>query len=150
MSNEIRVNQFPTLSNGLTDRQERFCVEYIKDLNKEKAYVRAGYSGAPQGNVTRLFNKPVVQKRIAELQAMKFAEAKLTVGKVEESLVRIAESAEAEGRYAAAIRAWELLGKYLGMFVERAELTIHSDKTEEELDAEINRLSHMIDITPHQ
>lgn len=137
-------NQFPTNADGLTAKQERFCIEYMKDLNKEKAYIRAGYSGSPQGNVSRLFNKPVVQKRIAELQRMKFEEAKLTVSKVEESLIRIAENAEAEGRYSAAIRAWELLGKYLGMFDQRLEVTVHSDKTEEELDAEIDRLQRMV------
>jgi len=128
----------------ITAKQERFCIEYMKDLNKEKAYVRAGYSGHVAGNVSRLFNKPVVAKRIAELQALKFAEAKLTVSKVEASLVRIAEDAETEGRYSAAIRAWELLGKYLGMFDQRVEVTVHSDKTEEELDAEINRLTGML------
>jgi len=129
----------------LTAKQDRFCIEYMKDLNKEKAYIRAGYSGHVAGNVSRLFNKPQVAKRIAELQADYLRAAMLTVGKVEASLIRIAEMSEAEGRYSAAIRAWELLGKYLGMFDQKVEVTVHNEKSEAELDVEIARLTGMVE-----
>jgi len=127
-----------------TPKQERFCWEYVKDLNKEQAYRRAGYKGVATGNVTRLFYKPCVQKKIAQLQQEKIKDAKITIGKVELALCRIAEMAENEGRYSAAIRAWELLGKYLGMFDQKIDITLHSEKTEEELDVEIARLQTMI------
>ena len=34
----------------LTDRQERFCQEYLIDLNATQAYIRAGYSARTAHN----------------------------------------------------------------------------------------------------
>lgn len=49
-------------------RHERFCLEYVKDLNATRAYVDAGYSpgGASQA-AHNLLRKSEVQERIAEL-----------------------------------------------------------------------------------
>lgn len=52
----------------LSDKQERFCLEYIKDLNATQATIRAGYStnGADvQG--TRLLANASVAQRVAQL-----------------------------------------------------------------------------------
>ena len=54
----------------LTDQQERFCKEYIVDLNATQAAMRAGYtprSADSQG--TQVLSNPKIQARIAELQA---------------------------------------------------------------------------------
>lgn len=52
----------------LNANQELFCLEYIKDRNQTKAYIRAGYSeeGAPQ-NADRLMNNDYIRWRINEL-----------------------------------------------------------------------------------
>ena len=57
-------------TNKLTPRQERFCREYLVDLNGSKASIRAGYA-ARSAHVTasRLLRNPKVAARIAELQA---------------------------------------------------------------------------------
>lgn len=54
----------------LTEKQERFCLEYIKDLNATQAAIRAGYSERSANNIgpTNLV-KPSVSARIAELKA---------------------------------------------------------------------------------
>ena len=64
---------------ALTPKQERFCREYVIDLNAAAAARRAGYSertakSIGQENLT----KPDLQARIAELQAVKNKELDLT------------------------------------------------------------------------
>ena len=54
----------------LSDRQQRFCEEYMIDLNATQAYIRAGYS--PQrAHVTasQLLAKPSIQKYLHDLKA---------------------------------------------------------------------------------
>ncbi len=52
----------------LTDRQDRFCQEYIIDLNATQAAVRAGYSSKTAYSMgQRLLKKVEVQKRIQSL-----------------------------------------------------------------------------------
>lgn len=54
----------------LTAKQERFCREYIVDLNATQAAKRAGYSSRrPSEQAYQLLQKTTVQARIAELQA---------------------------------------------------------------------------------
>lgn len=53
----------------LNDRQERFCLEYVKDLNATQAAIRAGYSENAARNIgCENLTKPNIQKRLAELQ----------------------------------------------------------------------------------
>jgi len=54
---------------GLNEKQERFCQEYIKDLNGTQAAIRAGYSkrAASQG-ASELLANPKVAFRVAELK----------------------------------------------------------------------------------
>jgi phage terminase small subunit len=54
----------------LTDMQEKFCEEYLVDLNMTQAAVRAGYSpAAAAAQASKLVDKPQVQERIQELKA---------------------------------------------------------------------------------
>lgn len=58
------------MSEELTPRQERFCREYLIDLNITQAAIRTGYSknsASEQGS--RLLGKVRIQNRIAELKA---------------------------------------------------------------------------------
>lgn len=53
----------------LNDRQERFCLEYVKDLNATQAAIRAGYSEKTAKSIgAENLTKPDLQKRITELQ----------------------------------------------------------------------------------
>ena len=57
------------MANKLTDKQERFCLEYVIDLNATQASIRAGYSKstAQQIGSSNLL-KVVIHDRIKELQ----------------------------------------------------------------------------------
>jgi phage terminase small subunit len=53
----------------LSDRQQRFCEEYMIDLNATQAYIRAGYS--PQRahvSASQLLAKPSIQKHLRTLK----------------------------------------------------------------------------------
>lgn len=54
----------------LTDKQKRFCVEYMKDLNATQAAIRAGYSAKTAGSIgEENLKKPEIAKRVAQLQS---------------------------------------------------------------------------------
>jgi len=54
---------------GLTDKQERFCQEYLIDLNGTQAAIRAGYSESSAKEIaSENLTKPNIQERIKALQ----------------------------------------------------------------------------------
>ena len=54
---------------GLTDKQERFCQEYLIDLNGTQAAIRAGYSDSSAGQIAEQnLKKLEIQERIKVLQ----------------------------------------------------------------------------------
>ena len=53
----------------MTDKQRRFCEEYLVDLNATQAAIRAGYSGKTARSVgNENLTKPDIQKYLSELQ----------------------------------------------------------------------------------
>ena len=78
--------------------QERFCHEYVKDLDGKAAVLRAGYSAKTQVGraVRRLLDNGMVQARIAELQEevakRADAQAHAEAGWVVAQLVKIARA----------------------------------------------------------
>jgi phage terminase small subunit len=78
--------------------QERFCREYVKDLDARAAVLRAGYASGPniRGRVWRLLRNGEVQARIAELQEAATrqaeADARAEAGWVVAQLVKIARA----------------------------------------------------------
>lgn len=53
----------------LTDKQEKFCLEYMVDLNATQAAIRAGYSQkTAQQTGSRMLLNVVIQERIQELR----------------------------------------------------------------------------------
>lgn len=53
----------------LTLKQEKFCLEYLKDYNKTQAAIRAGYAkGTAKEQGYENFTKPHIVARIEELQ----------------------------------------------------------------------------------
>lgn len=122
----------------MTPKQQRFVEEYLKDLNATRAYIRAGYSptGADAG-AARLLGNVRVAEAIRVKREVVSEQAGLTAVWVLDQLrenVERAMQAEAvrdregneTGEYvyqgAVANKALELIGKHLGMFVERSEV----------------------------
>jgi phage terminase small subunit len=81
-------------------RWERFCQEYVKDLDARSAAVRVGYAPGPNVRTSawRLLRKGVVQARVAELQegiarqAKAEADSHAEAGWVVAQLVKIARA----------------------------------------------------------
>lgn len=62
----------------LTDKQEIFCQEYIKDLNATQAAIRAGYSERTANRIgTENLSKLVIEKRIQELKDKRVQRTKI-------------------------------------------------------------------------
>lgn len=57
------------MDKGLTDKQKRFCEEYIKDWNGTRAAIAAGYSEKTARNIaSENLAKPYIADYIAEIQ----------------------------------------------------------------------------------
>lgn len=74
----------------LTDKQKRFCEEYLIDLNATQAAIRAGYKNADIGR--RLVTKSHVSEYIEKLKAERSQRTEITADRVLAELAAIAFS----------------------------------------------------------
>jgi phage terminase small subunit len=118
----------PPLENA---RHERFAQELLASPARD-AYRRAGFKSEPQfvdANASRLKSSDKVAARVRELNAEAAAMAKLSKSYIIKGLIETADKAlgrrkvngKREVDLSAANRAFELLGRELGMFVERRQ-----------------------------
>ncbi|WP_295790037.1 terminase small subunit [uncultured Veillonella sp.] len=71
----------------MTPKQDKFCVEYLVDLNATQAAIRAGYSErTAHSQGPRLLENVEVQNRIQELRKKAFKETIATAEEVEAML----------------------------------------------------------------
>jgi phage terminase small subunit len=112
----------------MNPRQLRFVEEYLVDLNATQAAIRAGYSArtaAVIGNEN--LKKPYIQSAIQIAQLARSERTQITVDKVLEDIELIKLNAmqqEDDGKminHAGALKACELQGKHLKMFVDKVE-----------------------------
>lgn len=109
----------------LPPRRRRFVEEYAVDLNATQAAIRAGYAKkTAKSEGARLLSFAAVKDAIAAVQAKMSAESSLTVAKVLEDIERVRGLAEDNERFGEAMRASELQGKYLKMWVDRVEHSV--------------------------
>ena len=101
-------------------QQEGFCREYVIDVtNQAAAAIRAGYSAKTAASqASRLLKNVNIAARVAELQAEAAERNEVTVDNVISELVELRDGAKAAKQFGPAIRAEELRGKTLGMFVD--------------------------------
>lgn len=107
----------PALANP---RHERFAQELAKGKSATEAYAEAGYEES-RSAASRLSSNVNVQARVAELQERAAANVVISREWVLEQLVDNAKLAKAAGDIAPSNQALNLIGKELGMFVERTE-----------------------------
>ena len=121
-------------STPLNARQLRFCAEYNIDLNATQAAIRAGYSAktATVQGPRLLFNERIL-KRIEELQDLIAVRNEIDTDRVISMLQDTYHAAMAAKQFGPAVRAAELLGKHLSMFVDRLQIEPAAALTDEEL-----------------
>ena len=106
---------------SLTDKQERFCLEYVVDFNATDAARRAGYSEHSASEIGyENLRKPQLQQRVRELAKETAERVQITAESILEGLWGEAHQASSDS---ARVRAWELLGKHLALFTDRLEIT---------------------------
>jgi len=77
----------------LTQKQERFCNEYIIDFNATKAYTRAGYSATGKGievNACKLLKETKIANRVSELKKEAASKVDITKERVLKEIAKIA------------------------------------------------------------
>jgi phage terminase large subunit-like protein len=151
---------------ALKPKQEVFCQEIAKGLTPTEAARAAGYaSGSAHVTASRMMDMPPIVARVAELKTLVTARVVEQVAQAQSDVIeriaidkawvlgQLVENVETakqavpvtidgvqvgiyEQNLAAANKALELIGKELGMFVERKEVrTGNLDLTDEQLDA---------------
>lgn len=129
-----------------TDKQKKFCEEYLIDLNGTAAAVRAGYSDegkkSAQTMASELLDQPHIKARIQELMDARSEKTKVTAEYVLENIVQTIErckqaepvmewdhdskSMQETGEWQfdsrGVLKGCELLGRHLKMFTDKLEI----------------------------
>lgn len=122
----------------LTPKQQRFCDEYLIDLNATQAAIRAGYSKKTANrigpeNLSKPAVKEYIQKRMDEKEeqlianqdeVLKYLTAVLRGDEQDEQITTIVDGETQRlkvRRQANQIKAAELLGKRYGLYVEKID-----------------------------
>ena len=117
-------------SKGLTPKQATFVQEYLKDLNATQAAIRAGYSEkTAQEQSSRLLSKAIVQQAIQKGRDKLAAKAEVTAERVLNGLLAEATADDGPTCKTARVKAWELLGKHLGLMADRSKVEVSGDVT---------------------
>lgn len=143
----------------LSDKQELFCQEYLKDLNATQAARRAKYSDRTAHKAgAKLMSKAHVVERIQSLMNKRSAKLEITADKVLKDIedVRVRcmqgepvldreghETGEWKFEAHAALKASELQGKHIKMFSEKVDHSVtvsFEHLSDPELDALIDSL----------
>ena len=103
-------------------RQQRFVDEYLLDLNATQAAIRAGYSArTAEQQGPRLLGNVQIAAAVRAAQQARSDRLQITQDDVLYGLRHEATLTGEGSSHAARVSAWGLIGKQLGMFVERRQ-----------------------------
>jgi phage terminase small subunit len=106
-------------------RRDRFIREYLKDLNGKQAAIRVGFAvGSARQTGSRLLSRDDVRDAVERALSARNARVELTADKVLQQLQCDHDGAAADRQFAPAVRADELLGRHLGMFVTKHQVDV--------------------------
>jgi phage terminase small subunit len=120
----------------MTEKQKRFCVEYLKDLNATQAAIRAGYSVKTASEIGyEYLRKPQIQEYINNeledvLKCTKTSLKKRIIDELETMAFDPMIDEDSKIRPNDKIKSLDLLGKYCSIFVDKVELSIDNDAYE--------------------
>jgi len=114
----------------LNPKQQSFCREYVKDFNATQSAIRAGYSKKTAKVIGyENLTKPYISVFLSNLMDKQAEKAEITVEWIIKELKQMYERCQstlsAPGAIAGATKQLELLGKHIGMWIDRSELTIN-------------------------
>lgn len=109
---------------SLTEKQRRFCEEFLVDLNATQAVLRAGYKTQfPNRMGFQLMENPAIRLSIDALRLEREKVSDVTKDQVLRGIQKAIKKAEDSNNTNAMLRGYELLARHLGMFVERTEIS---------------------------
>lgn len=110
----------------LTEKQRRFCEEYLIDLNATQAAIRSGYkSKTARSQGQRLLTNADIQTYLRQIRHEQAERTGITADFVIQELHKVASS-DTELKGSDKMRALELLGKHLGMFEPQQDTQVHA------------------------
>ena len=138
-----------TLSNGLTMREEKFCLNYIATADPIEAWIKSGYDHSyPKYDIhaREWVRQPKIQERINELMEEAKVKMRWDADMVLDRFNEIYKSSMAEQDHTNASRSMEQIAKHLGMFVDRTEQRIGSldSLKSEDIDTDISKLAGVV------
>lgn len=108
----------------LTLKQQRFIEEYLIDFNATQAAIRAGYSENSAGQIgEQNLKKLEIKSEIDRLTAQMTEKAIVTKEMVLQGLLDEARMYDEGASHSARVSAWAHLGKHLGIFMDKVELS---------------------------
>ena len=122
---------------GLTAKQQKFCEEYMVDMNATQAAIRAGYSKKTAHAIgSENLSKPIVSEQIATLREEQASRTLVDADYVIKGLLQVhgrcmqeeavmdadGPTGEFKFEHSGANRSLELLGKHLGMFATKLDI----------------------------
>lgn len=118
------------LREGMRPKQISFCEEYAIDKNGTQAAIRAGHSEKTARQIaSENLTKPDIAKYIEFLLAKQTKRTEINADYILKGLKTVADRCSKDDTFehAGANRAFELMGKHLGMFTDKVELSGHVD-----------------------
>ena len=122
----------------MTGKQKLFVQEYLIDLNATQAALRAGYSAKTAAAIgLENLEKPIIKQAVSLLMSMRSQRLKITADEVLYDIEKIKQDAMRSMKgmminHPAALKACELQGRHLQMFVDKVEIEV-SDKLADRL-----------------
>lgn len=136
----------------LSEKQRKFCDEYIIDFNATQAVLRAGYDTKYPNRMGREFlEHPGIRAVLHHLTTERAKEVLIKPDYVINKITKTIERAESDNNHSAVLRGCELLARHLGMFIERQEISgpdggaIKYEKVREAADAFTSAISGLIE-----
>ena len=120
----------------LNPRHEAFARGLVAGKTADQAYVDAGYK-RDRRNAARLTTNDDIASRVGELQAENRERLHVTVTSITRQLQEDRDLAYKQGQAAAAVQATVNLAKLHGFMVDRRQVQVVDNLTEEELDRDI-------------
>lgn len=118
----------------MTRKQEIFIKEYVLTKNATQSAINAGFAPKNAGNTAhKLLKDPKISQKVEEEFQKIIAHYDYSIDDVKHGIGKIAEDDKA--KHADKLRAWELIGKILGLFKDNnVSVAIYQDMGKEKVD----------------